>query len=196
MSRVTDRLGQTATRPRRRADSQRNHDRLLSAARGAVEEHGRDVSLENVARQAGVAIGTLYSHFPTRQHLLEAVFLDETHDLRLQAEAMAAEPGSLEILARWLRLQLGFAARGRSMGAEVMSAKHVDGSELHGANRAMQQAGAVLLERAQTAGEVRSRIGITEVLRLVYGIGMANDHAADPDSTDKMFDIVIAGIAT
>ncbi len=62
--------------------------------------------------------------------------------------------------------------------------------------RAMQQAGAVLLERARAAGEVRPGSSVTEVLRLVYGIGLANDHAGDSDDAEKMFDIVIAGIAT
>ncbi|MDB5076490.1 MAG: Transcriptional regulator, TetR family [Chloroflexi bacterium] len=62
--------------------------------------------------------------------------------------------------------------------------------------RAMQQAGAVLLERARAAGEVRPGSSVAEVLRLVYGIGLANDHAGDLDDAEKMFDIVIAGIAT
>ena len=196
MGPVQELIGQSGTKPRRRADAQLNHAKLLSSARAAVDDHGRDISLEDIALQAGVAIGTLYKHFPTRQHLLEAVFLDETNDLRARAEALVGEPGSLEVLASWLRLQLGFSERGRSMGAEVLSAKHIEGSEMYLANHAMQQAGSVLLKRAQEAGEVRPKIGIIEVLRLVYGIGMACDHAGDPRDAEKMFEIVIAGIAT
>ncbi len=72
-----------ANRPMR-ADAQRNYASLLKTARVAVSERGADIVLEDVARSAGVAIGTLYRHFPTRQDLLEAVFLDETNELRAQ----------------------------------------------------------------------------------------------------------------
>ena len=186
--------GPTAPARRRRADAQRNYERLLVIARAAVDESGGDVSLEAVARDAGVAIGTLYNHFPTRQDLLEAVFLDDVHELQRSAGELADAADPLEALTGWLRAQLGFSARGRSMGAAVVSAKHAEGSEIYRANQAMQQAGAVLLERAQAAGVVRPGIGIIEVLRLVYGIGMAIDHAADPAGADKMFAIVVAGI--
>jgi hypothetical protein len=80
------------------------------------------------------------------------------------------------------------------MGAAVMSAKHAEGSETYLANQAMQQAGALLLERAQAAGAARPGIAILEVLRLVYGIGMAIDHAGDPAGAEKMLAIVVAGI--
>ena len=68
-----------ANRPMR-ADAQRNYASLLHTARVAVSERGADIVLEDIAKSAGVAIGTLYRHFPTRQDLLEAVFLDETNE--------------------------------------------------------------------------------------------------------------------
>ena len=69
-------MAETAPAPRAmRADARRNYDRLLSAARGAVAARGADIVLEDIAKSAGVAIGTLYRHFPTRQDLLEAVFV-------------------------------------------------------------------------------------------------------------------------
>src|SRR6516225_11656657 len=98
-----------ATRPMR-ADAQRNYASLLKTARSAVSERGDDIVLEDIARSAGVAIGTLYRHFPTRQDLLEAVFLDETNALRAQAEALASDPDPFDALINWLRLQMDFAA--------------------------------------------------------------------------------------
>src|SRR5258708_40195053 len=80
-----------ASRPMR-ADAQRNYASLLKTARAAVSERGADIVLEDIARSAGVAIGTLYRHFPTRQDLLEAVFLDETNELRAHAEELASAP--------------------------------------------------------------------------------------------------------
>ena len=179
-----------------RADAQRNYTNLLKAARDAVSERGADISLEDVARSAGVAIGTLYNHFPTRQDLLEAVFLEETNELRVYAEELASAPNPLEALIRWLRLQMDFAARGRSMGAAVMSAKHVPGTRISTANIAMHKAGEVLLHRAQAAEQIRADVNIIDVVRLVYGIAMVNEHASDPDGVNRMLDLIIAGIRT
>jgi AcrR family transcriptional regulator len=179
-----------------RADAQRNYASLLKAARVAVSERGADISLEDIARSAGVAIGTLYNHFPTRQDLLEAVFLEETTELRLYAEELASAPNPLDALIRWLRLQMDFAARGRSMGAAVMAAKQVPGTRSNAANIAMHRAGEVLLLRAQAAKQVRTDVHILDVVRLVYGIALVNEHASDPDGANRMLDLVIAGIRT
>ncbi len=179
-----------------RADAQRNYASLLKTARAAVSERGADISLEDIARSAGVAIGTLYRHFPTRQDLLEAVFLDETDELRVRAEALASAPVPLDALITWLRLQMDFAARGRSMGAAVMAAKHVPGTNIYAANRAMFQAGEVLFLRAQEAGQIRTDVHLLDVIRLVYGIVMVNVHASDADGANRMFDLVIDGIST
>ncbi len=184
-----------ANRPMR-ADAQRNYASLLKVARAAVSELGSDIVLENIARSAGVAIGTLYRHFPTRQDLLEAVFLDETNELRAHAEALASAPVPLDALISWLRLQMDFAARGRSMGAAIMAAKHVPGTRIYDANKAMHEAGNVLLLRAQSAGHIRTDVHLVDVMRLVYGIAMVNEHASDPDGANRMLDLVIAGIRT
>ncbi len=185
----------SVSRPRR-ADAQRNYASLLKTARAAVSERGADISLEDIARSAGVAIGTLYRHFPTRQALLEAVFMDETRELKARAEALASAPDPLDALITWLRLQMEFAARGRSMGAAVMAAKYVPGTNIHDANMAMHQAGAVLLRRAQDAGHIRRDVQLVDVIRLVYGIVMVNEHASDAEGANRMFDLVIEGIKT
>jgi AcrR family transcriptional regulator len=179
-----------------RADAQRNYASLLNTARVAVAERGADIVLEDIARSAGVAIGTLYRHFPTRQDLLEAVFLDETNELKARAEELASAPVPLDALINWLRFQMDFAARGRSMGAAIMAAKHVPGTRIYTANRAMLQAGEVLLLRAQAAEQIRADVHLVDVIRLVYGIVMVNEHASDPDGVNRMLDLVIAGIRT
>src|SRR5450631_4099299 len=127
-----------ASRPMR-ADAQRNYASLLNAARVAISERGADIVLEDIARSAGVAIGTLYRHFPTRQDLLEAVFLDEANELREHAELLASAPVPFDALMNWLRLQMDFAARGQSMGAAVMAAKHVPGARIYVTKKAMHE---------------------------------------------------------
>jgi AcrR family transcriptional regulator len=180
----------------RRADAQRNYEVILATARAAVAERGGDIVLEDIARDAGVGIGTLYRHFPTRQDLLEAAFLDEAVELRQRAEALSTAPATLDALIEWLRFQMDFGAHGRSMGAAVMNAKHIEGSEIQVACSTMRDAGTVLLRRAQEAGEVRADIEMVDVLRLMHGIVLANEQATDQSRRTQMFDVVIAGIRT
>jgi AcrR family transcriptional regulator len=186
----------TTTRAPRRADAQRNYDRVLAVAREAVAARGGDIVLEDIARDAGVGIGTLYRHFPTRQDLLEAAFLDEAVELRERAEKLAHEADSLGALVSWLRQQLDFGAHGRSMGAAVMNAKHTEGSEIQLACVAMRESGDVLLKRAQEAGAVRVGVDLPDVLRLIHAIAIANEQAPDPGQVQRMFDLLIAGIRT
>lgn len=179
----------------RRADAQRNYDRLVAAARAATEEHGERVSLEDVARDAGVAIGTLYNHFPTRQDLLAATFVNETDQLRARALELLDAASPADALVEWLRLHLHYSARGRSLGALVMSWKYVEGSEMQLAFAAMRTAGEPLLARAVDQGDVRDDAQLIDILRLVWGIEFITTQAsAPPERVDAMFDIVIAGL--
>ena len=178
----------------RRADAQRNHEVILNVARKAIAQRGANVVLEDIARDAGVGIGTLYRHFPTRQDLLEAAFLDEALELRDRAQKLATDESAFGALVRWLRCQMDFGARGRSMGAAVMNAKHTEGSEIQMACVEMREAGSVLLRRAQESGDVKLDIDLIDVLRLMGGIVMANEHAPDPERVERMFGVVIAGI--
>ena len=180
----------------RRADALRNHERLLTVARASIAERGGNIVLEDIARDAGLGVGTLYRHFPTRQSLLEAAFVDEAMELRARATELAHEPSAIGALVEWLRLQLDFGARGRSLGAAVMNAKHIDGSEIQIACRTMREAGTALLRRAQAAGEVRGSVEMSDILRLTHGMVLANEAAPDPDQMQRMFDLVVAGIRT
>jgi AcrR family transcriptional regulator len=190
-------MSQTSvTRSPRRADAQRNYDVILATARAAVAERGGNIVLEDIARDAGVGIGTLYRHFPTRDTLLEAAFLDEALELRARAEFLATEPASLDALVSWLRLQMDMGSHGRSMGASVMNAKHTEGSEIQVACVTMREAGAVLLRRAQDAGEIQEDVDMIDVIRLIHGIVLANEQSPDPVRVERMFNLVIAGIST
>src|SRR5947209_8746439 len=86
-----------------RADAQRNYDRLLEEARQAFIVHGTDVALEDIARHAGVGIGTLYRHFPDRYTLMNAVFENELDALTQQARELIMADDPAEALTTWLR---------------------------------------------------------------------------------------------
>ncbi len=118
---MSNRMSQTEIQPQRpqRADARANHDKLVAAARALFTEKGTSAPLEEVAARAGVGIGTLYRHFPTRHALLEAVYVDEV-------EAMARAMTELEelppwdALSQWLHQYVGFAATKRALNEALM----------------------------------------------------------------------------
>ena len=105
-----------------RADAQRNYARLLDAASAAFLEHGADdVSLEEIARRAGVGIGTLYRHFPTRQALLEAVYRDQVELLEARAEELLKAESPGDALADWLRALMKFSSTKHSLTSALLA---------------------------------------------------------------------------
>ncbi|MGW7543079.1 TetR/AcrR family transcriptional regulator [Streptomyces sp. NPDC054770] len=154
-----------ASRRPHRKDAARNYDALITAAREAFAERGADVSLEDVARRAGVGIGTLYRNFPTRRDLFESVYADEVNALcRAAVDLAVLEPW--EALTSWLDRFTGYMVTKRAV-REALN----DESEIFQACRdSMYAAGGPLLERAQKAGVVRTDMEIGDLLRMVSGI--------------------------
>src|SRR3954451_14584627 len=103
----------------KRADARRNYEKVLGAAREAFAEHGASTSLEEVARRAGVGIGTLYRHFPNRQGLLEALYVGEVEELSRTAEELVdADPW--EALSTWFGRFTGYLATKRALADELL----------------------------------------------------------------------------
>src|SRR6266480_2273115 len=115
---------------RPRADAVRNRERVLEAAKAVFSAGGPDASLEAVARRAGVGIGTLYRHFPTREALFEAVYRREVQQLWELAEELKAEKAPVDALRRWLRSNVEFVATKKGMSAALALAVHRS-SDLH-----------------------------------------------------------------
>src|SRR5246127_2489768 len=107
-----------------RADALRNRERVLEAAKSVFSAGGSDASLEAVARQAGVGIGTLYRHFPTREALYEAVYRREVEQLGELAEQLKSEAAPVEALRQWLRANVEFVATKKGMAAALARAAH------------------------------------------------------------------------
>ncbi|MGW9031925.1 TetR/AcrR family transcriptional regulator [Streptomyces sp. NPDC055722] len=159
----------TASQRPHRRDAARNYDALLAAARKAFAENGAEASLEDIARCAGVGIGTLYRNFPTRRHLFESVYADEVNALcRMAQDVAALEPW--EALTSWLRRFVDLSLTQQAI-REALSNE----SEVFLACRdSMYQAGGPLLERAQKAGQARTDMGFDDLLRMVAGITATN----------------------
>jgi AcrR family transcriptional regulator len=184
--------------PPKRADARRNYERLLAAATAAFAEYGADdVSLEEIARRAGVGIGTLYRHFPARQALLEAVYKDQVDGLdALAAKLMTAEsPGAA--LGEWLRAFLAFGRTKRSLSSALVSALGKDAEFLSACSMTLRTRTDQLLRRAQLAGEARPGIEPGDILRLTHGLIMATDATpGDPGQTDRLLALVVGGLLT
>src|SRR3954465_12491918 len=102
-----------------RADAARNYDRLVTAAREVFAEHGTDASLEEIARRAGVGIGTLYRRFPNRTALLEAVYVAEIQQVGNRAYGFAEKLGPFDALAAWLSSFVGYSISKKSLAGEL-----------------------------------------------------------------------------
>jgi len=182
---------------RPRADALRNRALLLEAARDAFEQHGPDASLEEIARSAGVGIGTLYRHFPTRDALLEAVFRDRIESLTALGDELLASPDAFDALTRWLRAHLTNASACQGLaGAVVIDLLDVDDDDEHQpACAQMRSVGAQLLARAQAEGTARPDADAEDLVRLVNALVSATDDADDRDAlADRLFALMIDGL--
>jgi AcrR family transcriptional regulator len=189
MSNAETEITALSQRPQR-ADARRNYEKLVSAAREAFAEDGTSASLEDIARRAQVGIGTLYRHFPTRQHLLEAVYLDEVEAIcRSAADLADLEPW--DALVAWLRQFVGFAATKRAIAQEMLATIGSDAVVFRTCRGAIATAGDSLLGRAQAAGAARADANFTDIGRLLGGISSIQ---ADPEQIERILDIVIDGL--
>jgi AcrR family transcriptional regulator len=178
-----------------RADGRRNYERLLDEARAAFAEHGTEVSLRDVARRAGVGIGTLYRHFPTREALVEAAMRHGLDALYARAEELLHTEPAGDALAAWLLAFATGSTTYHGLPASLMAALMDETSELHRSCHAMQTAAARLLERAQQAGHVRADLTIGDLLTLVVGIAWAAQQAPDaPTRTTRLLTLIRSGI--
>jgi AcrR family transcriptional regulator len=153
-----------------RVDAVRNRERLLETAADIFSAGGPDASLEAVAKRAGVGIGTLYRHFPTREALFEAVYRREVDQLGELAERLADEVEPVEALRRWLHANVRLVATKKGMVAALALAAYRP-SELHAysADRLAKAVGS-LLDRAAKAGDIRADITAEDLLRALVGM--------------------------
>ena len=165
---------------RPRADAVRNRERVLEAAKAVFSAGGPDASLEAVARRAGVGIGTLYRHFPTREALFEAVYRREVEQL--------------DALRSWLRSNVEFVATKKGMSAALALAVQ-SSSELHAYSfdRLTKAIGA-LLDRAVAAGEIRSDISPEDILRALVGMCYMHDQPGWQATVLRLLDVFVDGL--
>jgi AcrR family transcriptional regulator len=183
------------TRRKPRADSQRNHERLIEAAKAAFAETDAQASLEEIARRAGVGIGTLYRHFPTRDAIVEAVYRREVEQLAASAQRLLDETAPGEALRQWMRLFVDYIATKKVMAAALGSM--VGGvAELFAASGArIIGAVSLLVERAAAAGDIRPDVDPSDILRALVGFTYGNTGPGWRASALRLIDILMDGLA-
>jgi AcrR family transcriptional regulator len=190
--------GTAAPQRRMRADARRNSDLLLASAAEAFAERGSDeVSLEEIARRAGVGIGTLYRHFPTRQSLLEAVYRDQVEALGRLAEELLPSPDPASALTQWLAALVQFGSTKRSMSASLLATVNRDSELFSTCTAIMRGSMTSLLERAQQAGAVRPDVVAADLQRLTHALVISCETApADPAQAARLLTMVMGGVLT
>jgi AcrR family transcriptional regulator len=155
-----------------RADAQRNRARLLEAADEAFSARGTEASLDEIARRAGVGIGTLYRHFPSRQDLVESLIHSANERLLALSDELIEADDPLEALHTWFQSLLRHAATYRGLATSLVEATCGDGGRLATQCQVQQAIGSALLARAQRLGAVRADVTADEVLDLVSAISL------------------------
>jgi AcrR family transcriptional regulator len=177
-----------------RADAIRNRERVLEAAKAVFSAGGPEASLEAVARKAGVGIGTLYRHFPTREALFEAVYRREVQQLSELAEALKSEADPVNALRRWLRSNVEFVATKKGMSAALALAVQSSSELTAFSFDRLSKAVGALLDRAVAAGEIRADISPEDVLRALVGMCYLHDQPGWQNSVVRLLDVFVDGL--
>jgi AcrR family transcriptional regulator len=194
--RATGEPGAEAARPARkpRADGQRNRERLMETAKAAFADVGADVSLDEIARRAGVGIGTLYRHFPTRDAIVEAVYRREVLQLASSAARLLESLSPAEALHEWMRLFVDYIATKKviasalgSIGGGVSELYAFSGAQITHAMR-------LLVDRAGVVGDIRPNVDPNDLLRALVGFTYGNASPGWRASALRLIDILMDGL--
>ena len=177
-----------------RADALRNHQRIVAAGREVFHKSGPEASLEEVARVAGVGIGTLYRRFPNRLALLEAVYREDVDALEREVDQLLETQEPWAAVVRWSDLVLDYAATKRALFHELVEAVGRDSELLSHSRQVVNESTARVLRNAQQAGVARPDVEPSDLIRLLGGCTMMGD--LDDTQRHRITEIVLAGIRT
>jgi AcrR family transcriptional regulator len=186
---------QAAQRPAEqlRADARQNRARLIDAATEAFAEKGADAPLEDIARRAGVGIGTLYRHFPSRLDLQAAVFRTQVRTVCDQGDALLVTDAPQQAFEAWAQVLAGYLVTKRGLSRALIDAVGAESELMKSCWVTMRQTTDRLLENAQRAGMIRSDVTGMDVMRLVHGVAVSSEK--DPDRTALLLSVTLDGLA-
>ncbi|MEV6340317.1 helix-turn-helix domain-containing protein [Nocardia vinacea] len=175
-----------------RADARRNYERIVTSAQEAFAEQGPDAPLEEIARRAGVGIGTLYRHFPSREVLIEAVYRSSIEQLSARAHSLLETHSGTEALEIWLREQVQWVMDNRSLATTLKAGMDKGSPTFTLCRTLITDAASALLQAAQDSGDIRRDIEPRDLLRFGHGIGIACETV--PEAAPRMLDVTLDGM--
>ena len=178
---------------RPRADARRNYERLLAEAEAAFRAQGTDAPLEAIARQAGVAIGTLYGHFPTRRTLVAAVLRDRNVAVLQLGNRLLAKSSELRALTDWMRAATRHAAAYQGLALMLADGAANEQSELHESCVHMADLTEKLTARARDAGVIRRGVTGADVSALISAAAWTAERTSAEDA-DRLLDLAFDGL--
>jgi AcrR family transcriptional regulator len=178
-----------------RADAARNRELLLATAKRVFAAKGNAASLDEIARAAGLGIGTLYRHFPTRDALVEQVYRHETMQLAEAARQLAATQTPAEALRQWLCLFVDYFSTKQTMVAALSAASGGPATLFAFSSAILISTVTSLAERAALSGEIVLSVEPTDLLRAISGIANLNAGPGWEQNAKKLVDIILSGMA-
>jgi len=170
-----------------RADARRNRDRLVEVAAQAFATDGVDASLEDIARRAGVGIGTLYRHFPTREHLVEVVYRREVEGLCQAADELAHQHPADVALELWMQRFVDYIGTKRGLATSLRLLLTTNSTLFSDTSGRVSGAMRRLIEAAAAAGKIRADVDASDVMHALGGIYSAPN---TPDWRDRSVRLV------
>lgn len=174
-----------------RADAQRNRDRILDAAANAFTRDADDATLDAIAKEAGVGIGTLYRHFPTREALVDAAYRNELGRLCDAADDLLAAMSPDKALRAWMDRFVDYMTTKRGMGEALRALIAAGGDPFARSWELMLAATATLLRAAVGSGAVRADVGAEDVLRAIGAVSIA---PGDQAQAGRLLDLIMDGL--
>ncbi|MGW7351047.1 TetR/AcrR family transcriptional regulator [Streptomyces sp. NPDC054784] len=180
----------SADRPLR-AHARRNREKLLAVARARFAESGDGVPLENIAREAGVGIGTLYRHFPQREALVEAVYAAELDDLTSSAPGLLDRYEPEEALRAWMDRYALFAAAKRGMADTIRSVIASGRLPTPATRERINAAIATILAAGARTGGLRADVEADDVTAMLLGVFLSTEATNSPERTGPLLDLLV-----
>src|SRR5688572_4966039 len=178
-----------------RADARRNYDLLIEAADAEFTEKGAAASLDEIAKRAGVGIGTLYRHFPTRDDLIARVLQESTQALVSRGRALLDKPAPADQLQKWIAELVVYVTTYRDLTAALANSYVAKtDTELCQGCEAITATGAALLARAQAASEIRSDAEVKEIILSAHSAAWIAEQTKDPAAVHRLLGILFDGL--
>ncbi len=182
------------TAPKMRADARRNRDKLIEVAATAFAENGVETSLEDIARKAGVGIGTLYRHFPTREHLVEVVYQRELQILADAAEELSASEAADVALEQWMRRFVSYMATKRGMASSLKIIASSNSAMFAEGFGRIRSSFDNLLSAAQDQNLIRKDIGQADLMHAMSSIYSIPDTPEWRESANRLIGLLMDGM--